>query len=127
MDPGERLELARGQLAKVQTSWFDPTDWSDLTIYGMHACENAAMAAADKVAIPWKKTHWHKVDVAIQLHKEHGLPDIADLLKELNELRKGFSYGELTVRPSMSAEYIAGQVEEYVESVAKFLEEEENE
>ncbi len=71
MDPRERLRLAREQLAKVQTAWFEPTDWSDLTIYGMHATENAVVAAAEQLGMTVKKTHWDKVDIAASLHTEH--------------------------------------------------------
>lgn len=124
MDPLKRLELAREQLAKVQVAWLDPTDWSDLTTWGMHAIENAAMAAADHVGIPWKKTHWDKASVGTQLHQNHGLPDIAQLLEELNELRKGFNYGELTIKPTMAAKDIAQEVEDYIDAVAEFLEDE---
>lgn len=99
----------------------DPADWSDLTIYGMHACENAVVAPAEALNMSVKKTHWDKVEVADRLHKEHNLPDIADLIKELNELRKGFAYGEMTIDPSMSAEYIAGGVEHYLDAVSDLL------
>jgi len=102
MDPEARLELAEEQLAKVQTAWFEPPDWSDLTIYGLHACENAVVAAAEHAGIPVKRTHWDKADVGDQLTEHHGLPNVSKLLKELNELRKGFAYGELTVEPTMS-------------------------
>lgn len=46
---------------------------------------------------------------------------MADLLRELNELRKGFSYGELTTEPAMTAEEIAAKIEEYVEAVDQLL------
>lgn len=114
--------MAQEQLAKVQVAWLDPTDWSDLTIYGMHAYENAVVAAAEALKISVKKTHWDKAEVADRLHKDHNLPDIADLLQELNELRKGFAYGELTIDPSMSAEDIAGAVEHYLDAVSDLLE-----
>ncbi|CAN5561201.1 hypothetical protein BH20ACT23_BH20ACT23_30130 [soil metagenome] len=122
MDPQVRLRLAREQLAKVQVAWLDPVDWSDLTIYGMHACENAVVAAAEALDISVKRTHWDKVDVADRLHNDHKLPDIAALLRELNELRKGFAYGEMTIDPTMSAEDIAGGVEHYLDAVSDLLE-----
>ncbi len=121
MDPKKRVELAKEQLAKVQLAWLDPTDRSDLTVWGMHACENAVVAAAESKGPQVKKTHPDKVAVARKLHEDHGLPDIASLLEELNELRKGFSYGELTAEPTTSAQDIAGNVERYVEAVATFL------
>jgi hypothetical protein len=114
--------LAREQLAKVQVAWLDPTDWSDLTIYGFHACENAVLAAAEALKISVKRTHWDKAEVADRLHKDHRLPDISALLTELNELRKGFAYGEMTIDPSMSAEDIAGAIEHYLDAVSDLLE-----
>lgn len=43
-----------------------------------------------------------------------GLPDVADLLRDLNELRKSESYGEVKPPKSRSAEDIVTEVEEYV-------------
>jgi hypothetical protein len=121
MNPSDRLDLAREQLAKVQVAWLDPPDWADLTIYGMHALENAVVAAADFRRIEVKRTHWDKAAVAERLHNDHGLPDVAQLLSELNELRKGFSYGEPTTEPTMTAEEIASDVERYIDAVARLL------
>ncbi|HEX2058534.1 MAG TPA: hypothetical protein VHI71_09200 [Actinomycetota bacterium] len=121
MKPAERLELARGQLSKVQVAWLQPTDWADLTIYGMHALENAVVAAANHHGLEVKKTHPDKTAVAQRLHEGHHLPDVSELLTELNELRKGFSYGEPTLEPSMSAEDIAAVIEEYIDAVARVI------
>lgn len=123
LNPEQRIKLAQEQLSKVQVAWLDPTDWSDLTVYGMYACENAVVAAANTIGLPVKKTHWDKVSASRKLHADHGLPDVADLLEELNELRKGFSYGELRAQPSMSAEDIVAQIETYVEAVASLVDE----
>lgn len=122
LSPQQRVELAREQLAKVQTAWFEPTDWSDLTVYGMYAVENAVVAAAESVGIEVRRTHWDKVSIAQELQQTHGLPDIADLLQELNELRKGFSYGESVAEPTMAAEEVAAAVETYVEAAGVFVE-----
>ncbi len=121
MRPPERLELARQQLAKVQVAWLHPTDWADVTIYGMHALENAVVAAANHHGFEVKKTHWDKVAVAEKLHNEHQLPSVGDLLTELNELRKGFSYGEPTTEPTMSAEDIAIDIERYINAVTRLV------
>ncbi|HVM34013.1 MAG TPA: hypothetical protein VM784_01580 [Actinomycetota bacterium] len=127
MEPKERLGRAREQLAKVQTAWLEPTDWSDLTVYGMYACENAVVAAANILRIKVKKSHWDKVAVAHELHEKHGLPDITALLEELNELRKGFSYGEVTAEPTMPAEEIAAEIENFMHAVAALLDAAEDE
>lgn len=117
-----KLELAREQLGRVQVAAIDPVDWSDLTIYGFHAVENAVVAAADAVGLPWQKTHPSKLEVARTLAAEHGLPSVAGLLVELNTLRKSEAYGEVGPSDDTSAEDIAIAVEEYVEAVASFIE-----
>jgi hypothetical protein len=48
------LRLAREQLGRVQTAGLEPIDWSDLTIYGLLALENAVVAAAEHLQLPWK-------------------------------------------------------------------------
>ncbi len=84
------------------------------------------IAAASALGLTIKKTHWDKLDAARILHDKHGLPDIAALLEELNELRKGFSYGELVTEPSLSAQDIASEVETYVDAVQRFLDQAED-
>jgi hypothetical protein len=51
----------------------------------------------------------------------HGLPDITDLLIELNTLRKSEAYGEVSPSPTRSAEDIAIEVEQYVDALAALL------
>ena len=58
---------------------------------------------------------WSKVDVARKLDTQHGLPDIANLLVDLNDLRKSEAYGEPASHPEMSAEDIALVIETFVE------------
>jgi hypothetical protein len=105
----------------VQVAWLDPVDWSDLSLYAFLALENAVVAAADSLGISWERTHPSKVAAAQILYAKHGLPDIADLLVELNSLRKAEAYGE--VRPSqyLEPEEVAVQVEGYVEAVGALL------
>lgn len=88
MTPEERLDLARQQLARVQVARIEPTDWSDLAMYAFYALENAVVAAAEHLSIAWQRSHPKKADLAAQLHKDHELPDVSRLLRELNELRK---------------------------------------
>ncbi len=117
-----KLELARRQLARVQVAWLDPVDWSDLSIYGLHALENAVVAAAEHLDITWQRTHPNKVSVARRLHAEHGLPDVADLLVDLNSLRKSEAYGELPPAEQRDPEDIAITVEEFLDAVSALVE-----
>lgn len=118
----EKLALACKHLAKVQVAWLDPVDWADLSLYAFFALENAVVAAATHVGVPWKATHPDKVEAARILHSQQSLPEIAELLKELNELRKSESYGDISPPRSYSAEEIATAVENYVEHVAQRIE-----
>lgn len=84
--------------------------------------ENAVVAAAAHVGVPWKATHPDKVEAARILHSQHTLPDIVELLNELNELRKSEAYGDISPPVSYSAEDIAIAVENYVEHVGQKIE-----
>ena len=57
---------------------------------------------------------------AKQLHREHGLDDVSDLLDDLNETRKSESYGDIEA-PELDAEDTAMRIESYVEAVRKLL------
>ncbi|MGH2573035.1 MAG: hypothetical protein ACRDGU_06090 [Actinomycetota bacterium] len=118
MPEPDKLSKAPEQLARVQVAWTEPVDWSDLAIYGFYGLENAVVAAADHFGLAWKTTHPSKVEAARSLHQAHGLPDIADLLTELNSLRKSEAYGEVQPSETLSPEDIAVAVEDYIEAVA---------
>ena len=117
-----KLVLARQQLARVQVAWLDPTDWSDLSMYGLYALENAVVAAAEHLDVAWANVHWKKADLAAKLHLDHDLPDVSDLLRELNELRKSEAYDEVAPSRHYRAEDIAVQIESYIEAVAAIME-----
>ena len=116
----KKIELAQQQLERVQMAW-DPPDWADLSHYGFHALENAIDAACAHFGLENAgNSHWKRVERARQLHKEHGLDDVADLLRDLNETRKNESYGDVAATP-LDAEDTAASVEEYIEAVKKLL------
>jgi hypothetical protein len=50
-----------------------------------------------------------------------GLPDISNLLRDLNDARKATAYGDVD-RPDLDAEDIASRIEEYVVTVEKIIE-----
>jgi hypothetical protein len=111
----------------VQVAAWDPVDWMDLSLYAFYTLENAVVAAADHVGVSWKQTHPSKVDAATELHARYGLPDIADLLSDLNAIRKSSAYGENPRPHGRTAEDIAVEVEEYVSEVESLLLQEEEE
>lgn len=112
----EKLELAKKHLKKVQGAW-NPPEWADLALYGFYCLEAAVDAAAIHHGVAVKAEHRDRVRAAETLHSKHGLPDIADLLRELNTLRKSEAYGDIEA-PEMDPERIATEVEEYVEAVS---------
>ena len=57
---------------------------------------------------------------AAALASSHGLPDVSELLRDLNEGRKHQSYGDVDA-PELSAEETAAAIETYVESVAALV------
>jgi hypothetical protein len=115
-----KLAVAKRHLNRVQTAWDDPTDWDDLSLYGFYCLEAAVEAAALHFGLRTSRKHWEKVDTASALHKDKGLPDVSDLLRDLNDARKAAAYGDTEV-PDLEAESIASQIEEYVNAVAALL------
>ncbi len=110
------LDLARNHLGRVQNAWDEPTDWTDLSIYGFLCLEAAIMAAAKSLGWKVKPIHREKAEVAERLSKEQGLPDIYDLLWDLNAARKAAAYGDVS-SPTFNAEDLARKIETYVEAV----------
>jgi hypothetical protein len=109
--------LSRIQLAKVQVAAQDPVDLSDLYLYGFVALENAVVIAAEHFGIATQKTHPSKAHAAEELHAKHGMTDVSSLLRDLNELRKAEEYGETRPATTMTPEFIATAVEDFVNSV----------
>ena len=105
----------------MQTAWDTPTDWDDLSLYGFYCLEAAVEAAALHLEIKTSKRHWEKADIAAELHKKHGLPDVDQLLRDLNDARKSAAYGDIPA-PDLEAEDVASQIERYVDAVAALLE-----
>jgi hypothetical protein len=118
---GEKLALARHHLKRVLSAWDDPTDWDDLSLYGFYCLEAAVEAAAVHVGMKTSKKHWEKADLAGGLHREHGLPDIEQLLRDLNDARKSAAYGDIPT-PDLNAEDVASEIERYVDAVADLVE-----
>ena len=120
MDKLQKIELARQQLERVQKAW-DPPDWADLSHYGFHALENAIDAACAHFGLEGAgHLHWKREKRAQQLHRDHGLDDVSDLLRDLNITRKSESYGDVTP-PSLNAEDTAASIETYIEAIEKIL------
>ena len=72
------------------------------------------------VGIKTSKKHWEKAEAAKELHRKHGLPDIEQLLRDLNDARKAAAYGDIPV-PGLNAEFVASSIKAYVDAVAEML------
>ena len=112
----DKLNLARRHLERVLDAWDTPSDWDDLSLYGFYCLEAAVEAAAVRVGLKTSKKHWEKADVAVELHKKHGLPNIEQLLHDLNDARKSAAYGDVPA-PNLNAEDVASEIERYVDAV----------
>ncbi|BAS26786.1 hypothetical protein LIP_0929 [Limnochorda pilosa] len=73
-DAKSQYGVARRHLDRVQTAWDQPTDRSDLSLYGFHCLEAAVMAAAAHVQFKVQRTHWQKGAAARDPHVKHGSP-----------------------------------------------------
>ncbi|MGH2659012.1 MAG: hypothetical protein ACRDHS_04925 [Actinomycetota bacterium] len=121
ISPEERLDLAKRELGKAQVAAIEPVDWLDVALYSFYALENAVAAAADNLGVSWKRSHASKVEASELLRDRFSFPDVADLLQDLNELRKSESYGEIRPPHGRTAEDIVTEVEDYVQYVESRL------
>lgn len=115
----EKLQLARKHLKRVQSAW-DPPDWADLSLYGFYSLEAAVDAAALHLKLPIMAVHAKRVEVAKTLHTTWGLPDVAELLRDLNEVRKSEAYGDVAA-PELDAEDVAAAIEKFVDAVSTLV------
>ena len=114
------LAVARKHLDRVQSAWDEPTDWDDLSLYGFYCLEAAVMAAVAQFGWTTRSQHPDKVRAARRLAEHHGLPDIEELLVDLNDARKSSAYGDIDM-PDINAEDVAIQIERYVDAVAALI------
>src|SRR3990167_2248710 len=121
--------LARGkeQLERAQgLSWGGTEEEigerrGEVVTWTFYAIENAVIAAAIKLIIPWEKTHTSKVYIAGQLYSK-GLVsvDVSNLLKELNMARKDVAYGEAgSSLTSIDLDDLLITAENFIEQVEK--------
>lgn len=78
-------------------------------------------AACIHFGIGASKSHVSRAKSAERLRSEHGLEDVSDLLRDLNEARKSEAYGDVTTPPELDPEDVAVQIEEYIQSVAALI------
>lgn len=119
----EALEVARRHLERVEGAWPEP-DWADLALYGFYCLEACVVAAALHLGLPRpKRAHAAKVEQARHLAAAHGLPDVDDLLVELNDRRKFEAYGDIEPPEDedRDAQDVADEIRTYFEAVEAVL------
>ena len=120
-DPKHFLGIAEQHFPRVQEAR-DQLDWTDLGTYGLYCLEALIRAAALKSGETPIRTHWGKADQAKNLHQKVGLPDVSDLLQDLNVMRKAMAYGDEEFDESdHDAEEIVRDIEDYLAKVSGFV------
>ena len=91
-----------------------------MSLYGFYCLEAAVEAAALHLGFRTSRKHWQKLETAVVLHKDHGLPDVDQLLRDLNDARKAVAYGDVAA-PELDAEQVAAAIELYINEVAELM------
>jgi hypothetical protein len=113
----EALARARAHLARAQE---DPEDPDNVFVWSFWALENAITAAAIHADVAIEKQHWAKAEAARKLHKQVGLEDVSDLLRDLNDARKSTAYGD-TAEPELVTTEVLAVLAAYIDAVAIHL------
>lgn len=121
MSGEQSLALAKKHLDRVQGALTDPPDWLEISTFGFYALEASVVAAAEHVGVEVARTHPSKVKAAATLAADHGLPDVAVLLYELNVARKSEAYGDVAFPSGLDAEEVCADIEQFVEAVEALL------
>ena len=119
----DKLAIAQRHLGRVQEAWDEPANWDDFFLYGFYALEAAVDCARLHFGASIDKKHWTRVTAARELSR-HGLDDVSDLLRDLNEGRKSVAYGDVDL-PELDAEAVAVRIKEYVDTISKLVQQEE--
>lgn len=117
----ESFNLALKHLEHVAVSLDDPTDWLELSTFGFYCLEACVVAAALQLKRTRPGNHWDKVEESRYLTDEHDLPDIANLLVDLNTMRKHEAYGDINPPDNLDPKDVASEIEAYVEQVGKLV------
>ena len=120
-DLKQKMQLAEKHLHQVQTAALDPVDWASLSMFGLYALEAAVDAASLHLGLDSRRTHHGRRGIADLLASDHDLPPVAQLLRDLNEMRKSEAYGDIADPPELDAEDVSGTIEHFVTSVAHIV------
>ena len=118
----EAFRLALRHLDRVLSACDEPTDWSDLSLYGFYCLEACVVAATLQLDGEAPRGHRTKERKARELSAKYGLPDVGDLLVDLNNMRKYQAYGDTEYPTNLRAEEIAVAIELYFDTVRDLIE-----
>jgi len=117
----ESLKLAREHLARAQAAAVDEVDWTDLATYGFYCLEAAVVAAAIHTESELVRSHQGKAEAAKELARKYKIPDVSELLGDLNEARKAYCYGGVEAPDHLAAEEVSADLEALVSAVEQLL------
>ncbi len=117
----ESFNLALKHLERVAVSSYNPTDWLELSTFGFYCLEACVVAAALQLKRTRPGNHWTKVEESRYLTTEHQLPEIENLLVDLNTMRKHEAYGDVDPPEDLDPKDVASEIEAYVEQVGKLV------
>ena len=115
------LKLADTHLQRVQSASWESPEWIDIGTFGLYCLEALVKAVALKIDETTTPNHWEKVKQAKRYSDEYKLPDIADLMTDLNAIRKAHAYGDSYIDESrFNAQDIADKIQNYFDRVSEF-------
>lgn len=116
----EYMKLARAHLARAGSRFGGSRRLGGFKHLRAVLPRGGRHAAARHLGMGVVKSHAAKAEAAMQLARKHKLPDISDLLPDLNTSRKAHAYGDIEA-PDLDAEGISAELEEFADAVAELL------
>ena len=95
-------------------------DPDQVFLWCFYALENAVVAAAIHANEEFQRNHWTKAEAARRLARDEGLTDVSDLHRDLNDARKGTTYGDVE-EPELAPEDVLTEVGNYIQEVEALL------
>lgn len=112
----EKLALMWEHLTRVRHAE-SPPDWFVLATAGLHCLEAAVDAATLHFGLEMKATHKSRVAAASLMSERHGLPDVSELLDQINSVRMDEAYGDVENAPQLEAHQVTIEIERFAEAV----------
>ncbi len=111
------LRLAYEHLKRAEEN---PSDADSVFVWGFWSLENAVKAASIRAKIEVIKQHWSAGAAARKLAKSIALPNVSDLLSDLNQGRKAAAYGD-TEEPDLEPNHVLESLRDYLAKVSSYI------